>query len=276
MNKEIQIILVILVFIFSAIQTNGQEGSSDQLSLKFSDPSRPGFLKVELIAGDITVKGHDGDKVMIEAKARLSKVSHEKKNSQGMKKLQYSATGLDVEEENNQLTISAQSWKRPVDITVQVPIQTSLQLKTVNDGDILVENIKGEIDVNNINGGVKLLNVSGSVIAHALNKDLVVKMDKIEPDKPMSFTSLNGDVDVTLPSNVRANVSMKADNGEIYSDFDITLTPSKSKKTVEDNRESGGSYKIKLDSYLYGTINKGGPEFLFKSFNGDIMIRKKD
>ena len=35
----------------------------------------------------------------------------------------------------------------------------------------------------------------------------------------MSFSSLNGTVDVTLPSDVKAKLMMKTNNGEIWSDF---------------------------------------------------------
>ena len=40
--------------------------------------------------------------------------------------------------------------------------------------------------------------------------------------------------------------------------------------------ESGkAKYKIKMDRSLYGSINGGGPEFLFQTMNGDILIHKK-
>ena len=87
---------------------------------------------------------------------------------------------------------------------IQVPVNTSLKLSCINGGNIVVEDISGEIEVNNINGGVKLTNVSGSVIAHALNQNVIVKLNKITPDKSMSFSSLNGDVDVTLPADAKA------------------------------------------------------------------------
>ena len=254
-----------------------QDVQPDQVTVAFSDPSQPGFIKINLVGGNITVTGYNGDKVIIEAKAMYAKISpEESKKSKGMQKLQYTATGLTVEEENNEITISAQSWKRPVEITVKAPHTTSLNLKTVNDGDILVEDIEGEIEANNINGGVQLLNVSGSVVAHALNEDLIVKFKKVDPDKPMSFTSLNGDVDITLPANTKANVTMKSDNGEIFSDFDINLKPSSTSRVEEDNRQKGGKYILKIDKNLYGTINGGGPEYVFKTFNGDVLIRRKE
>ena len=42
---------------------------------------------------------------------------------------------------------------------------------------------------------------------------------------PMAFANLNGDVDVTFPADLKATVRLHADNGEIYSDFDVDVTP---------------------------------------------------
>ena len=41
----------------------------------------------------------------------------------------------------------------------------------------------------------------------------------------MAFTSLNGIVDVTLPASVKANVKLRSDQGDVFTDFDIQLTP---------------------------------------------------
>jgi len=153
-------------------------------------------------------------------------------------------------------------------------VNTSLKLSCINGGDIVVDRISGEIEVNNTNGGVKLTNVSGSVIAHALNKNVVVVLNKITPDKSMSFSSLNGDVDVTLPADAKARVKLKTDNGEIYSDFDVRLDASAQKPIVEDGRANRGKYRVRVDHAMYGTINGGGPEFQFQTFNGNIFIRK--
>ena len=91
----------------------------------------------------------------------------------------------------------------------------------------------------------------------------------------MSFSTLNGDIDITLPDNVRANVRMKTDNGEIYSDFDVKLDSGTRLAPSASGRQGDGTYHLRFDRTLRGTINGGGPEFQFTSFNGQIYIRKK-
>ena len=143
-----------------------------------------------------------------------------------------------------------------------------------NGGDITVENVTGEIEVNNTNGGVRLVNVAGSVIAHALNQNVEVTMTKATPDKSMSFTSLNGDIDVTLPANIKAAARLKSDRGEIYSDFEIKMDANRGRPVIEESRSGSGRYRIRVEKTLSGVINSGGPEFLFQTFNGNIFIRK--
>jgi len=253
------------------------QNSGDRITVPFSDPSRPHTLKIGLINGGITVKGYDGKDAIIESHGSSDGEEHEPhrppRGAEGMKRIGNTAMGLTATEEDNVLTISAFPG-RESDLVVQVPVNTSLKLSCINGGDIVVDRISGEIEVNNTNGGVKLTNVSGSVIAHALNKDVVVKLNQITPDKSMAFTSLNGNIDVTLPADTKARVKMKTDNGEIYTDFDIKLDASGSKPIVEDGRANHGKYKVRVDHAMYGTINGGGPDLRFETFNGNVYIRK--
>ena len=74
----------------------------------------------------------------------------------------------------------------------------------------------------------------------------------------MSCTSLNGNVDVTFPANLAAEVVLKSLQGEIVSDFDIQIEKEQ-----------------KPSSEVRGRINKGGPLVRLESFNGDVILRQK-
>jgi DUF4097 and DUF4098 domain-containing protein YvlB len=273
MKRELYLIMTMTLLILLTSSLLAQENPSDRLTAPFSDPSKPGTIEVSLINGGITVTGYSGKEVIVTAHTQMEKIDAESaKRKNGLRRLQYNASGLTIEEDNNTMSIGVQSLKHSIDLSIQVPTNTNLQLGCVNNGDIEVKDVRGDIEVNNVNGGVTLENVSGSAVAHALNKDLIVTFSQVEAGKAMSFSSLNGDIDVTLPANVKANVKMKSDNGEIYSDFDIDLASSTNKIVEEKSKK--GQYKVSIDEYLYGTINGGGAEFLFSSFNGDIYIRK--
>jgi hypothetical protein len=251
--------------------TTPAQTSGDRIPVTLSDPSRPARVKVSMVNGGITVKAYEGKEVVVEARVRNRENS---RNEGGPKRLAISTTGLSVEEENNEVNINTESYMHAIDVTVSVPAHTSLKLRAVNDGDIVVTGVDGELDVDDINGAVTLNNVSGSVVAHALNGHVYATLTRVEPQKAMAFSSLNGDIDVTFPADLKANVSIRSDRGDVFSDFDVQLKAASSQPVVEDSRGKGGKYRVKIDKTVHGTINGGGPEIQFTNFQGQIYIRK--
>jgi DUF4097 and DUF4098 domain-containing protein YvlB len=247
------------------------QSGNDRVSVTLSDPSRPAFIKASSVNGSITVKAYEGKEVIVEARERNEE---SEKPSGGLKRLRISTTGLTVEEENNEVRISTESYARTIDLTISTPVHASVKLRAVNDGDIMVTGLDGEIDVDDVNGAVTLNNISGSAVAHALNEHVHVTFTKVNPQKPMAFSSLNGDIDVTFPADLKANVSIRSDRGDVFSDFDVQLNASAPKQEVEDSRGKGGKYRVKIDKTVHGTINGGGPEYQFTNFQGRIYIRK--
>ena len=249
------------------------EPAADRVTAAFSDPSRPGVLKVNLINGSIRVKGYSGKEVVIEARTGDDESGHAAARKDGLRRVPMTSSGLEVQEENNVMSVGTGLPNRGTDLDIQVPARTSLKLKTINNGEIVVEGVQGEIEVNNINGAVTLTNISGSAVAHALNGKVTATFAQVDPQKAMSFSSLNGDIDVTLPATIKANVKLKSDRGEVFSDFDI-VTRAPAAPVVEDSRSEKGKFRVRIDRSVYGTINGGGPEIQFSNFNGSIYIRK--
>lgn len=272
--KNHRYILVLALAVLTAMAQPLQAQSDNKVSVPLSDPSRPVSLRAHLVSGSITVKGADVKEVVVEAKARDREESHVSGRAEGMKRIPMTSTGLNIEAENNNVRVSTDSYQRTIDLVITVPTRTSLSLHTVNDGNILVSGVDGELDINDVNGEVDLKNIGGSVVAHALNGHVLVTFNRIDPQKPMAFSSLNGDIDVTFPADLKANVSLRTDNGDVYSDFEVKVQPTAPQQTVEDNRGKGGKYRVKIDKNVRGTINGGGQEIQFKNFNGNIYIRK--
>ena len=86
---------------------------------------------------------------------------------------------------------------------------------------------------------------------------------------------MNGNIDVTLPATVKASLTLKTGHGEIYSDFEIRPDMARRRGMItEPNRSKDGKYRVRSDNTMRGTINGGGPEIQFRSYNGRIYIRK--
>jgi len=243
------------------------EGGDERITASFSDPSRPGILHVGLVEGGIVVKGGDRKNVIVETHSD-PELNDEADAPEGMHRLPQQAS-LAVEEQNNQMSIQS---SRPANLEILVPKRTSLQLSTVNNGDIEVEGVDGEFEISNVNGSITLTKVGGSVVAHTVNGTVVATVTRVSLEKPMAFTSLNGAVDVTLPAATKANLKLRSDNGSVFTDFEVGLLhPAPS---VDDTRKSGGPYRIEVSKGIYGSLNGGGAEIELRTFNENVFLRK--
>jgi len=242
------------------------------MTVPFSDPSRPGTVKVSLIVGSISVKASSTTKeVIVTSRAFGQERRDRSRDTTGLHRLGQSS-GLSVEEDNNVVTVSV-GRVRSGDVELEVPVRTNVQLNTVNGRAVVVEGIEGDIEATTVNGSITLTGVSGAVVAHATNGQILATLKQVPPQKPMSFTSLNGSVDVTLPPSVKANLKLRSDQGDVYTDFDVQIQQGP-RTTVNDSRSGDGRYRLRIDNSILGTVNGGGPEIELRTFNGSIYLRK--
>jgi DUF4097 and DUF4098 domain-containing protein YvlB len=121
--------------------------------------------------------------------------------------------GFGVEERDNEMSVSsALNRDGAINLEVEVPMRTKLRVSIV-DGGITVDGVDGEMEINTVDGGIMLMNVGGSVVAHAVDGNINAIVARVAPQAPMAFTSLNGDIDVTLPAAVKANLRLRSDQG---------------------------------------------------------------
>jgi hypothetical protein len=283
--KNVRLAMIMVLFLFGATTIAwSQDLKPERVNVPLTNPTRPVMLKIGLISGSITVKASAVKEITVEARMRKTESNEDEDDDgkkserpKGLKLIPNTSSGLTVEEDDNVVNVSTgmMGGSRTIDLTVTVPTNCSMNLSTVNDGNIEVYNAVGDLEINNVNGHVTLSGISGSAVAHSLNEDLVASFVKLNPQKPMSFSSMNGKIDVTLPADTKASLIMKSDQGQIYSDFDIkTLTEDIAPAKVEENKGKKGKFRVTVEKSVRATINGGGQEFQFTNFNGDIYIRK--
>jgi hypothetical protein len=248
-----------------------QASKAQQLTVALSAPSRPGSLTVKLVNGSIHVKGYSGKRVLIEAVSR-AQLADEAPVPLGMKRLSTAnSLTLTAHEKDNHIELETDSYRRVIDLTIKVPVNFSLKLGAVNEGNITVENVQGELEVSNVNGAITLTQVSGSAVANTINGALVATFKSVTAGTPMAFSSLTGKVDVTFPASMKASLKLKSDQGQVYSDFNVAL--SKNAPHVRRTTQPGLSH-LSTDAWTYGTLNGGGADIMLKTINGDIFLRK--
>jgi len=264
-------------FLLCTAAAFSQDAAPDRVTVPFSDPSRPKTLRVSILNGGITVKGYDGKDAIVEARPDSNSGRHHRERAErtdGMRRIDMVGTGLVVEESENVVRVGTRSINDGVQLTIQVPFNTSLKLNATNGGDIVVDHIVGDVELEDTNGKITATHISGTAVVNALNGKVLVSLDKISGVKPMSFSSLNGDIDVTLPADMKAKVKLKTDNGAVYSDFDIQMDASARKPVVQESNSGKGKFRVQFDRAMYGLINGGGPDMTLTTFNGNIYIRK--
>lgn len=245
-----------------------------QLVVELSQPGKPYKLNVNLVMGTINVTTYAGKDIIIDAQSDLSKQpDRNREEHAGMKRIS-AAGGLDVSatEKDNTVQVTSGNPNKNIALTIKVPQGTNVfKLHTVM-GIINAADISGDIEVNGTNGAIKLSNVGGSVVANTVNGAITVTLKSIDPKAAMAFTTLNGNVDVTFPASLKANVKLRSDNGDILSDFDMVPNKGAAPKAVKTAKD--GLYRIQVEDWVYGSIGGGGPEFLMKNMNGNIYLRK--
>jgi hypothetical protein len=256
---------VIVVAIGAAM---GQTGP-DPVTVPFSDPSRPGRLRVGMIEGSIKVTGSNRRDVAIVARPRGAQPRDGR--ADGLRRLPQ-PPAFSVQEDANEMSVQSDSPNVGFDFEIQAPARTSLKLSTVNSGEIVVASVEGEMVIDNTNGSITLTGVAGSVVANTTNGDVIATLTRVTDQKAMAFTSFNGKVDVTLPAATRANLKLRSDNADVFTDFDVQLRSAPS--AVQDTKREGGRYRISVNKSIYGSINGGGPDIELRTYNGNVYVRK--
>lgn len=244
-----------------------QDATGDRIVVPARNTSHARVVNCNVMAGNITVKTYSGKEVIVEGpSARGPRTA-----SNGMKRIGMDNRGLEVEEDDNVITIRER--RSPVaNLLVTVPVDTSLHLHTMS-GTISVDGVHGEVEVHSQSGAITLTNISGTVTADSQNGPIKVGMNAVDATKPLSFSTFNGIVDLTLPPDLKADLTVKTNHGPVYSDFDVTLGGNRA--VTEKNNSSDGRFRITIDNTIRGTINGGGVAMTIRTFNGGVYLHKK-
>jgi Putative adhesin len=263
--------LILLLSLAAPAAPSAAGDAAQKVSVPLSDPGRPATLKVSTINGSITVEGYAGREVSIETSSRGEEPEgRPRRGAEGMRRIPNRDSGLSVDEDANVVRVETRNPAQGGDLHIQVPFHTSLHLSAINGGKISVSGVEGEIELSHVNGSIEARDVAGSVVAHTTNGNVKVMLRQVVPDKAMAFSTLNGNVDVTFPADLKAQVRVRSERGEIYSDFEIAA---QGHAVARETRKEGKRH-VEVSQEIRGAIGGGGPEILFKTFNGDIFIRR--
>ncbi|MFN8346375.1 MAG: DUF4097 family beta strand repeat-containing protein [Spirosomataceae bacterium] len=224
-------------------------------------------ITIEMDAGDLKIEGYDGDEVLIKGNGFQAPPEQAK----GLKALYNTAVdntgiGLAVTSQANGLKIEKASRKQ-VTYTLRVPKKAAVFYEQANwnRANISINNVEGDLEIKTNNGKIELLNVTGPVVANSTAGDIKVVYSQLNQEKPSAISVISGTIDVTMPANAKANLSLRSINGEMYTDFDLGMKSSK-----DGLARVGGGHNIEA------TANGGGVEVQLKSISSNIYLRKQN
>lgn len=156
-----------------------------------------------------------------------------------------------------------------VDLELRVPRQVTLDVCGVNGGQVRVDGTDGPFSVRNVNGAVRLTGVRGAGTAATVNGSIQATFAGA-PLQASGFKTVNGTVDVTLPSSLSADLRLTTMHGGLYTDFETTGLPAR----LATRERKDGRARYQADRFTSVRVGRGGPELTFETLNGDIRVRK--
>jgi len=238
--------------------------------------NEPLVVIVKNIIGPIHVTGHDANRVEMHAtetvrgdlQADIERARAEMQLRTETEPGRVAIRVRNVNEDGDHHHSNWDNYSIAYDIEVRVPRGATLQLSTVNDGDVTVEDVNGEFDLKNVNGAVKLVRAGGSGSIHTVNGDVDASFAR-SPGEPTSFHTVNGEVDVTFPANLSAELAFHTLQGDVFTDFDT-----ESLSAPPETRRDRSRYVMNTNRNSAYRVGTGGERHTFNTLNGDIFVRK--
>jgi len=101
-----------------------------------------------------------------------------------------------------------------------VPRSTSVIVANSVHGDLQCSDLSGDIEVRSMHGDVRLDGVSGGALVETVNGEINVNVKSLAQSKPLSFTSMNGEISIHVPADLKAAIRFRTHRGVILSNFD--------------------------------------------------------
>jgi DUF4097 and DUF4098 domain-containing protein YvlB len=155
---------------------------------------------------------------------------------------------------NSSATVNVRNNDVNVRFAVRVPAGVDFIGRTVN-GEISATSLNGNVDSHTVNGGINI-STTGYAQAKTVNGDITAKLGNANWPDALEFKTVNGGINLDLPATLNTKVDADTFNGEIDSDFPLSVLGRMSRKHVS------------------GTIGAGGRDLVIKTLNGSIRLRR--
>lgn len=218
--------------------------------------SANGRVSVSNVNGSITIETWDNAQVKFEA----IKIADSKERFSDVEiKIDSKADSFSVETNYGD---NRNSWRNNGKLEVQyrltVPRNAVLnEIETVN-GSISISNAHNLTKASAVNGQVKATNLRGTANLSTVNGTVEADFDQLQTGSKISLNTVNGTVNLIIPSDANATLRADSVNGNITNDFGLPVRK--------------GQY---VGRDLYGKVGSGDVQIRLNSVNGGLSIKRK-
>ena len=237
---------------------------SGQPNYKVSvDNPKDAKLVLEGFPEDLNIEGYAGAEVVVNGGVHM-----ESERAKGLKPI-YAAgvdntgIGVSLEKDGNRIILRCLlPITQSARYSIKVPESVALEITRdcARGGDTHISNMKNEVEFKGCQD-ITLKNVTGPLVISTISGSVSVVFTEITKDKPISITSVSGEVDVTVPAKAGFDLEMGTVSGLMYSDFDFHST-----KEGDLERVGGNS--------IHAKVNGGGFDLRLHSVSGSVYLRK--
>jgi len=179
--------------------------------------SSNGRVALENINGNVTVTGWERNEVQIDAV----------KKARDQQKLDEARIEIDASSDSVQIKTKYPEGhnNNPATVTYELHVPRLARLDHINlvNGSLEVSQVNGEIDANLVNGKTDLRDLSGRLNISAVNGTITANFRSLDNVKEIRLKSVNGAINLGLPSSPNAEVSASTVNGGITTDFPLQV-----------------------------------------------------
>ncbi len=131
-----------------------------------------------------------------------------------------------------------------VNYEIVVPRSMNLDVETVN-GPVTASNVNGVLRFSTVNGRINIERCAGELEASTTNGGIAAELLTVVPGRPVTLSTTNGRITVSLPRTIAARLDAGTSNGSINSDIPV-LTSSASRHSLRGTINGGGAVELRL------------------------------
>ena len=207
-----------------------------------------GRVAIQNLYGDVQITAWDRDEVLIEATKHSADARHLDDariivdSSDGLVSIRTQYTGSDAEN------------PAAVEYRIMVPRKAILESVKLVNGGLSISGVTGGVKASSVNGNIKVEKLEGEAELSTVNGRLEADFSRISRCQPITLTSVNGPIRLSLPQGASATVTAHNRSGGIDSDF-------------------GRPWRASTGHRLDAALNGGGTVIKLNNVNGGISIQ---